>query len=136
MVEWQSLFSPSTCGRTLVMDKETRDFLITKFEASDGKFDQIQEHIDSKAAESRRHFEVVAEGLRSDIQQIAEGHRLLLERQDRLEGRMTEQTEQVIRELGAMIKFSHSDLDLRIRNLEETVSMLQSRVEHIESRLE
>ena len=104
-------------------------------EAVDGKFDGIQQHIDAKAVENRRHFEVVAEGLRSDIQQIAEGHQVLLDRQNRLETRILERVDQVEREIGAMIKFSYADLDHRMRALEETVSTLQSRVEHIESRL-
>lgn len=145
------------------MDKETREFLTQQFETIDARFDKIdgrlktidakfdkidgnfetvdakfdgmQQHIDTKAAENRRHFEVVAEGLRSDIQQIAEGHQVLLDRQNRMESRILERVDHVERELGAMIKFSYADLDHRMRTLEETVSTLQSRVEHIESRL-
>lgn len=130
------------------MDKETRSFLTEKFEAIDSKFDKIdekfdaidskfehiQQHIDVKAVENRRHFEVVAEGLRSDIQQIAEGHQVLLDGQNRIEARLLERVNEVERELGAMIKFSYADLDRRIHNLEDTVSTLASRIEHIESR--
>ncbi|WP_447969988.1 hypothetical protein [Nitrospira sp. M1] len=130
------------------MDKETRKFLTEKFEALDTKFDKIdtkfdaidskfehiQQHIDVKAVENRRHFEVVAEGLRSDIQQIAEGHQVLLDGQNRIEVRFLERVNEVERELGAMIKFSYADLDRRIHNLEDTVSTLTSRIEHIESR--
>jgi len=115
------------------MDKETREFLTEKFEAIDSKFDKIdtkfdaidskfdkidekldaidskfehiQQHIDVKAVENRRHFEVVAEGLRSDIQQIAEGHQVLWDGQNRIEARLLERVNEVERELGAMIKF-------------------------------
>ena len=141
------------------MDKETREFLAKQFESIDAKFDKIdarfnkidekfdkvdgqfetvdakfdgmQQHIETKAAENRRHFEVVAEGLRGEIQQIAEGHQVLLEGQTRI----VERVEEGKRELAAMIKFSYADLDHPMRALEETVPTFQSRVEHIESRL-
>jgi hypothetical protein len=96
------------------MDKETREFLTRNFDTIDGrfetingKFDRMQQQIDAKAAETRRHFEVVAESLRSDIRQSAEGHQILLDGQTRI----VEQVEEVKRELGAMIKFSYADLD-------------------------
>jgi len=130
------------------MDKETREFLTEKFEVIDTKFDKIntkfegidtkfghiQQNIDVKAVENRRHFEVVAEGLRSDIQQIAEGHQVLLDGQNRIETRVLERVSEMERELGAMIKFSYADLDRRIHNLEDSVLTLTSRIEHIESR--
>ena len=145
------------------MDKDTRDFLTKKFDAIDSKFEKfgtkfdaidskfeeigtkfdaidskvegIQQYVAEKAVENRRHFEVVAEGLRSDIQQIAEGHQVLLNGQNRIEARLLERVDEVERELGAMIKFSYADLDRRIHHLEDTVSTLASRIEHIEARL-
>ncbi len=132
------------------MDHETREFLTKQFQAIDQKFEKIdsrldgmdarfdamdsrldamQEHIDTKTAENRRHFEVVAESLRTEIQQVAEGHQVLLNGQARIVERM----DQVERELGAMIKFSYADLDRRIRGLEEDVSSLASRVERLEA---
>ncbi len=118
------------------MDKETREFLTkqfetidarfdkfdakfeaidTKFEKIDAKFDGMEQQIDAKAAENRRHFEVVAEGLRSDIQQIAEGHQVLLDRQNHMGNRILEHVDQIERE--SMIKFSYADLDHRMRTL-------------------
>ena len=107
------------------------DKIDENFETVDAKFDGMQQHIETKAAENRRHFEVVAEGLRGEIQQIAEGHQVLLEGQTRI----VERVEEGKRELAAMIKFSYADLDHPMRALEETVPTFQSRVEHIESRL-
>ncbi len=91
------------------MDKETRDFLTekfdsidtkfeelgTKFDSVDKKFEGLQQHVDEKAIENRRHFEVVAEGLRSDIQQVAEGHQVLLDGQNRREACLLERVGEV-----------------------------------------
>lgn len=79
--------------------------------------------------ETRRHFEVVAERLESKIEKVAEGVVTVNERIDRFEGKMHEEFDDV----RSMIKFSHHELDRRLRMLEETVSDLQSRVERLES---
>ena len=49
------------------MDQELLTFL-------DQRFTEVRDHAQGLAAETRRHFDVVAEGLRSDMQTIAEGH--------------------------------------------------------------
>jgi len=109
------------------MDKETREFLESKFglveqrltaidgrlETMDGRFTRIDEQfsdIDGKFEETKRYFGVLAEGLRSDIRQVAEGHHILVDGQ----ARIAEKIEHVERELGAMIKFSYAELDRRI----------------------
>lgn len=86
--------------------------------------------------ETRRHFEVVAEGLESKMDAVAESAIAANERidrldakVDRLEGRMHAEFDDV----RSMIKFSHHELDRRLRMLEETVADLQSRVERLES---
>lgn len=85
--------------------------------------------IDEKFEDTKRYFGVVAEGLRSEVQQVAEGHQIILDGQTRIVGRI----EQAERELGAMIRFSYSELDRRIRTLEEEVLTLQTRVDRIEA---
>jgi hypothetical protein len=52
--------------------------------------------------EIRRYFGVVAEGLRSEIRQVAEGHQVLIDGQARIMDRI----DRLEGELGAMIKFS------------------------------
>jgi len=86
--------------------------------------------------ETRRHFDVVAEDLRSEVRAVAEGVIANTERIDSLRSDMNQQ----FSEVGAMIKFSHAELDRRVRTLEETqrkledaVSDLQTRVERLES---
>ena len=108
------------------MDKETREFLERKFSTVDQRFAGI----DEKFEETKRYFAVVAEGLRSEVQQVAEGHQIILDGQTRIVDRI----EQAERELGAMIRFSYAELERRIRALEEEVLTLQTRVDRIEAR--
>lgn len=89
------------------------------------------------ADEIKRHFNVVAEGLRSEIRTVAEGvgantDRLdsLDERLDRLESRITEE----FGEVKAMIRLSFGELDRRMRSLESDVSSLRARLEKLEAR--
>lgn len=91
--------------------------------------DDLKKWIESTAEETRRHFDVVAERLESKIDTIAEGVMTANERIDRLDGEMHDEFDDV----RSMIKFSHHELDRRLRTLEDTVSDLQTRVERLES---
>lgn len=51
------------------MDKETREYLERKFSLIEERFSGI----DVRFEETKRHFGVIAEGLRSEIRQVAEG---------------------------------------------------------------
>ncbi len=112
------------------MDKETREFLESKFSTLNQRFTRVDEQlagidqrfarvdeqfarvdqrfsgIDEKFEETKRYFSVVAESLRSEVQQIADGHQIIVDGQTRIVGRI----EQAERELGAMIRFSYADL--------------------------
>jgi chromosome segregation ATPase len=79
--------------------------------------------------EIRRHFDGVAEGLRGDIRQVAEG---LATVNDRLDGFRAEVKEEFV-EVRAMIKLSYSELDRRLRTLETSVDSLETRVGRLES---
>jgi predicted nuclease with TOPRIM domain len=80
--------------------------------------------------EIKRHFGVVAEGLRSDIQQVAEGVTNLNEKLDR----QIEENEAAHREILSAIKFSYAELDRRISTIEGEVTSLKSRMERLEQR--
>ena len=116
--------------------------------------DEIKKLIEASTAENRqlfqetrRHFDVVGERLEHKIALVAEGVVAANERIDRLSNRVDEidaKFEGKIDSLAAdmarefdntrsMIKFSHHELDRRVRTLEETVADLQSRVERLES---
>jgi len=79
--------------------------------------------------EIKRHFGVVAESLRSDIRQIAEGHTVL--RQE-LQGQREEIREE-FKETRALLRLSFGQLDQRFDTLESDVSSLKSRIDRLES---
>lgn len=92
--------------------------------------------MDANAVEEiKRHFGVVAEGLRSGIRAVAEGQQALREeltgRIDGLEHKLRTQFEEV----KAMIRFSYAELDRRIRALETDVDGLRARLERVEARV-
>jgi predicted nucleic acid-binding Zn-ribbon protein len=98
--------------------------------------EDTRRHIDVVGQETRRHFDVVAEDLRNDVKAVAEGVLANTQQIDSLRSEMDEQ----FSEVKSMIKFSHAELDRRVRTLEETqrkledaVSDLQARVERLES---
>ena len=80
--------------------------------------------------EIKRHFNVVAEGLRSEIRTVAEGLSATNEKIDRLESRVFEE----LSEIKAMIRLSFGELDRRMRSLESDVTSLRTRLEKLEAR--
>lgn len=108
--------------------------------------------------QTRRHFDVVAESLKSEIRVIAEGHGVLVEKidglgtrmdsletkVDRLDTRMDHletkldgfivETRTNFEEVRASIKFSYAELDRRLTFLESGFKDLSSRMASIESR--
>jgi predicted nuclease with TOPRIM domain len=79
--------------------------------------------------EIKRHFGVVAESLRSDIRQIAEGHAVI---QHKLQSHREEVRDE-FKETRTLMKLSFSQLDQRIDPLESDVFSLKSRVDSLES---
>ena len=65
------------------------------------------------AEEIKRHFNVVAESLRSEIRTLADGFIATNARLDRIESRMSEE----FSETKAMVRLSFGELDRRIRAL-------------------
>ena len=91
----------------------------------------IETPMDRETAEEiKRHFNVVAESLRSEIRTVAEGFGATDARIDRMESRMSEE----FNETRAMIRISFGELDRRIRVLEDDVSSLRARLERVEAR--
>lgn len=84
---------------------------------------------DAQVEEIKRHFGVVAEALRSDIRQIAEGHSGL--RQDIQE--LREEFRDEFKEMRALMRLSFSQLDQRMRTLETDISTLKARMDRLEN---
>ena len=88
------------------------------------------------AAETQQFFAAAAEGLRREIQLVAEGvngarEALSLEAAD-----IREEVRRTASETQAMIKFSHAELDRRISMLEQTQNKLESALADLEARIE
>lgn len=87
-------------GRLDMMD-ERFTHIDGRLDTMDGRFTRIDERftgIDGKFEETKRDFGVLAEGLRSETRQVAEGHQILVDGQTRI----MEKIEHAERELGAM----------------------------------
>ena len=91
--------------------------------------EDLKRLIESTAIETRRHFDVVAEQVRSDVKISIEAASSASDKVDRLAVAMREE----FGEVKSMIRLSYSELDRRLRTLEEVVSSLQARVERLES---
>ena len=121
--------------------------------------EKLVDFIKNENEQTRRHFDVVAASLRSDIGKVAEGVVALNDRvgkleigQQRLESRMErveigiqvmrqdlkgfqEETRKEFKEVKSQIKISYTVLDERVTRLENVVTNLQGRVELLESRI-
>jgi uncharacterized protein YceH (UPF0502 family) len=117
------------------MHQETTTAISGTREHSEEMAAQTRRHSDEVAAETRRHFDVVAERMDAKIETIAEGVVHCNERLDRLDAKVDRLSTDMANEFNdvrSMIRFSHHELDRRVRSLEETLADLQSRVERLE----
>ncbi len=92
---------------------------------------------DDRADEIMRHFDGVAESLRSDIHVLAEGHALLHDEIKTFRTEVAARFNEIHREIAevkAAVTFSYAELDRRIRTLEEAVLSLGDRVDRLEAR--
>jgi len=79
--------------------------------------------------EIKRHFGVVAEALRSDIHQIAEGHATIRHELQEHRGEIRDE----FKEMRALLRLSFSQLDQRIHALETDLSALKTRMDRLET---
>ena len=81
-------------------------------------------------ADTRRHFDVIAEQVSADVRLLAEAFSTRI---DRLEDNVREDLLRSQRELSAMIKFSYAELQRRIEGLEQQQGALEVRVRRLEA---
>jgi uncharacterized small protein (DUF1192 family) len=79
--------------------------------------------------EIKRHFDVVAEALRSDLRQVAEGHSVIRHEIQELRNEVRDE----FSEMRALLRLSFSQLDHRITTLESELTNLKARIERLES---
>jgi len=102
------------------------EFIGRRFEEVDRRFEGIDERI----SDTRRHFDVVAEAMRGQIQLVAE-------RVSNVEQglqRFKEEVSAEFAEVKSMIRFSYAELDRRIQVLERGFVSLEERLGRLESR--
>ena len=71
--------------------------------------------IENTAAETRRHFDVVAESIEQKVEGLAEAVTQLDEKLDRKIDTLEENMNRGFADTQAMLKFSHAELDRRLR---------------------
>ena len=98
----------------------------------DASVAEMRRHVDDSAAESRRHFGILAEELRSELGVLAESVDGLSSRVDRLDRELRAEMAEGFKEVKSMIRLSYSELDHRLTSLEDSVKLLQKRVEKLE----
>lgn len=81
--------------------------------------------------QTRLHFDVVAEGLKSDIRLLAEGHGVLVEKVDGLGTRMDRLETKVDR-----LETKVDALDTRMGHMETRMDHLETKVDHLETRMD
>jgi polyhydroxyalkanoate synthesis regulator phasin len=72
------------------------------------------------------------EASRDETRLVVEGIVNLTEQLKRTEERLDEKIDRTTAETQSMLRFSHVDLDRRMRTLEESVASLEDRVERLE----
>ena len=85
-----------------------------RFDRLEAEFVDLRQHTEATNVETRRHFDVVAEGLRGDIRLLAEG----FTRIDRLEITLREEIARSYNALASLIRLTYTDLDRRVTALD------------------
>src|SRR5437870_4632250 len=95
--------------------------------------DELRRLFETTASDMRRHFDVTAERLEKRIDLVGEAVVRVDQKLDRTATDIRDEMRRGFADTQAMIKFSHAELDRRLRMLEESVTDLQARVERLES---
>lgn len=79
--------------------------------------DEVKEIVANHSAEMRRHFDLVLERMDKRFDLVSEGLTHLDQKIDRSVRRLDDKIERTAADTQAMIKFSHAELDRRVRAL-------------------
>ena len=93
--------------------------------------DEVRRYIDVSTVETRRHFDVVGEGVRADVRLVAEDVTALSGRVDRVESNLREEILRAQRHASVL----DAELHRKIQPLEARVGELGQRYGDLESRL-
>jgi chaperonin cofactor prefoldin len=98
----------------------------------DAHAERLENRFDRAVGETRHHLDLVAERMEKKFDLLAETVRHLDEKLDREAASIRQEMRSGFTETQAMIKFSHAELDRRVRTLEDGMADLQARVERLE----
>ena len=81
--------------------------------------DDLRRLFESHSAEIRRHFDVNTEGVKREVSLLAEGLTPFVQKLDTSIGRLDKKIDATAIETQAAVKFSHSELERRMREIED-----------------
>ena len=82
-----------------------------------GELGSLREEVRNTTAETRRHFDVVAESLRHDIRAVAEGVAVTFERVDRLGSEIRSEMDQRFTATHAIVRVAFKEVQREIGDL-------------------
>lgn len=101
----------------------------TRFQAIDARFQTMEQRFEERFEEVKRHTGVLVEGLRHEIQQVAEGllvHIEVRHREDR------EYFDRKFEDMSALFRSSHDHLQQQQDQLRQSQDQIRQRVENLE----
>jgi hypothetical protein len=104
-----------------------------------------------EAEDIKRHFNVISEGIRSDVRLVAEGHSVLDLKLDGVRQELDavrqeisdfrresfdfqKQVQGEFRDVRALVRFSYADLDERVKVLERDLAALRTRLDQADGK--
>jgi uncharacterized protein YceH (UPF0502 family) len=88
--------------------------------------------LDGSVGEMRRHFDIAIERVDNNVQLVVEGVTQVSEIVTRKTAELDERMNRGFSDTQAMIKFSHAELDRRVRALEEGLADVHARLDRLE----
>jgi uncharacterized protein YukE len=98
--------------------------------------DRIQAQLSEFQAENSHLFKITADGHRHEIQQVAEGVTNVRETLEREAADIHDEMHRGFAETQAMVKFSHAELDRRVRALEDSQRTVEQTLADVQARLD
>lgn len=111
------------------MDQELVQYLDTRFQSVDRQFRELRGEMNERLEEVKRHSGVLVEGLRHELQLVAEGLAMHIQVQHVQEREYHDRQHQETR---ALIRSFHDDLKQQHEHLRQSQDQLSQRVDDLE----
>src|SRR3954470_11862905 len=107
-----------------------------RFDDVDKRFEAADKKVDDTAAEIRRQFGAALEHSDRRFERLAEAVGFLDEKVDQKTSAIEQRMDLGFADTQAMIKFSHAELDRRVRFMEQTLQVLEDKFAPLNTRVE